>query len=155
DTKPGCIFCNVNRSNGFDVILEEGNVVVFRDRDPSAREHLLVVPLNHIESVKELEQEDIPLIQEMKAAGHRALDSLPIQFPPEMRRLGFHIPPATSVYHLHLHVHGLPYKSTYRKMKYPIVEGRNGNTKGFSWFVEADQSISILRNGKKIDVLPC
>lgn len=65
DTKPGCIFCNVDSSKGFDIVLEvsrshqnqfnradhdskEGNVVVFRDRNPAAREHLLVVPLNHI-----------------------------------------------------------------------------------------------------------
>ena len=70
-------------------------------------------------------------------------------------RLGFHIPPFNSVMHLHLHAHGLPYKSLYRRAKYPIAAGGPRKKKGLSWFVEITQAIRILEDGGKIGVLPC
>jgi len=155
DVKPGCIFCDVDRSHGFDIVLEEGEVVVFRDRNPAAKEHLLAIPINHIDSVKDLTREHLPLVRDLENAGHRALDSGSTYFPPEMRRLGFHIPPANSVDHLHLHIHGLPYKSLYRRLKYPVVKGTHGKAKGFSWFVEISQAKVILERGGKIGILPC
>ncbi|GJJ08301.1 hypothetical protein Clacol_002512 [Clathrus columnatus] len=63
----------------------EGNVVVFKDRSPSAQQHLLVTPLNHLDGVKELSAEHVPLLQEMEAAGNRALDKLSDAYPPEKR----------------------------------------------------------------------
>ena len=39
------------------------------------------------------------------------------------------------------------------KLKYPISKG--SEPKGFSWFVEVDQAIEILQQGKTIGVLPC
>lgn len=68
--------------------------------------------------------------------------------------MGFHIPPFNSVNHLHLHVHALPYRGI-RKFEWPVSKGKNGKTKGFSWFVEVDQVIEILRQGKTVGVFPC
>lgn len=69
-------------------------------------------------------------------------------------RMGFHIPPFNSVNHLHLHLHALPYRGAF-KLEYPISKGKNGKSKGFSWFVEVDQAIEILQRGKTIGVFPC
>lgn len=71
------------------------------------------------------------------------------------RSLGFHIPPYTSVDHIHLHAQGLPFKSTLRKWKYPIVPGSKDRDKGLSWFVEAEQAVQILSKGRKVGILPC
>lgn len=70
-------------------------------------------------------------------------------------RLGFHIPPYNSVDHLHLHAHGLPYKSPWRRAKYPFAPGQKGKEKGFSWFVEVEQAIRILESGRSVGVMPC
>ncbi|KAF8591123.1 HIT-like protein [Ramaria rubella] len=154
ETKP-CVFCNItNRPGSFDIFSKDSQMVVFRDRNPAAKVHLLVVPMRHISSVKSLQQEHVPLLKDMELAGHKALDAIGNSMP-DGRRLGFHIPPFYSVAHLHLHVHGLPYKSLYRRVKYPIVPGERGKCKGLSWFVEIGQAIDILERGGEIGILPC
>ena len=70
-------------------------------------------------------------------------------------RMGFHIAPFHSVEHLHLHVHGLPYRSPWRAAKYPVIAGHGTLTKGFSWFVEIEQAIQIVKSRKAVQILPC
>jgi len=83
-----------------------------------------------------------------------------------MARFGFHIPPFTSVSHLHLHAFSMPFKSSYRKLEYrqsPIGAHANAvddrqpkkHSKGFAWFVEVEQAISILEKQGKIGVWSC
>ncbi|KAI0635857.1 HIT-like protein [Trametes polyzona] len=148
-----CIFCGASKENGFNVVWENEHYTVFTDINPSAQHHLQIVPKAHIESVKSLGKDDVHMVREMLEIGHEVLDNLNV--PPNLRRLGFHIPPYISVTHLHMHVQALPYRSLMRRLKYPIVRGRSGRAKGFSWFVEADQAIRILEQGSHIRILPC
>lgn len=151
-SKP-CIFCHVSPNNGFDVVWEDKDFIAFHDYRPAAEQHLQVIPKSHIGSVKDLEKADAKLVRSMEEIGHKLLDDIGVM--PSMRRMGFHIPPYNSVNHLHLHVHGLPYKSFVKSAKYPIVNGRGSNQKGFSWFVEAGQAIRILEGGERVGVFPC
>ena len=41
------------------------------------------------------------------------------------------------------------------KLEYPTSKGKDGKSKGFSWFVEVDQAIEILQQGKTVGVFPC
>jgi hypothetical protein len=70
---------------------------------------------------------------------------------PSTPKLGFHIPPFSSVPHLHLHV--LAGKSTFLgRFKYRIsISDRDGRVgKGWSWFVTTDQVEAILRRGDSV-----
>jgi len=116
-----------------------------------ASTHLLVIPREHIESVKSLGREDVELVNAMRGAGNEALTLLKV--PTDQRLFGFHIPPATSVAHLHLHCFGLPFNNTLCRLKYPVVERKNG-TKGFSWFAEVSQVIRTLGRGQRVRVWP-
>ncbi|KAI0259091.1 HIT-like protein [Gloeopeniophorella convolvens] len=148
-----CVFCDVSRENGFAIVYEDEEFVVFKDRRPAALHHLLVIPRRHIGSVKALSKEDLPLVQDMERMGHARLDDLKV--PVDSRRLGFHIPPFNSINHLHLHVLGLPFRNWYIGGKYPLRDGSNGRTKGWTWFVEVSQVRRILGEGGAVKVKSC
>ncbi|CAL1716150.1 unnamed protein product [Somion occarium] len=141
-----CTFCNVSKSNGFDVVWEDDHFVAFRDHNPAAEHHFLVIPKEHVGTVKTLTKSDVDMVQRLVKIGHTLLSDHNV--PENQRRLGFHIPPFSSVPHLHLHAQGLPYRSLFRKMKYAVATGRKARDKGFSWFVEAEQEIRILGKGQ-------
>ncbi|KAH8100804.1 HIT-like protein [Cristinia sonorae] len=148
-----CIFCNVTRERGFDIVFEDTEFIAFKDHNPSAVQHFLVIPRQHIATVKTLDKQDSLLVQRMADVANSALDQFGVEY--NLRRLGFHIPPFNSVQHLHLHAHGLPYKSLLRSMKYIVSPGSKTRNKGFSWFVHVEQAIQILERGQRIGVLPC
>jgi len=51
-----CIFCKIiNKEQKADIIYEDNDFVVFKDINPKAEMHLLVVPKKHIESLNNLE----------------------------------------------------------------------------------------------------
>ena len=55
-----CIFCKIiNGDFGTEFVLENDFIVVFKDINPKAKHHLLVVPKKHVESLNELEDEKI------------------------------------------------------------------------------------------------
>lgn len=71
-------------------------------------------------------------------------------------KMGFHIPPFSSVHHLHLHVLVEPYNLR-GKLKYPLSRSSRGTSKGvdqvgkgISWFVGIDQAVGILQRGGTI-----
>lgn len=51
-----CLFCKiVNREVASEFLFEDDNYVVFRDINPAAPVHLLLVPKTHIRSVNDIE----------------------------------------------------------------------------------------------------
>lgn len=63
-------------------------------------------------------------------------------------KLGFHIPPMSSVHHLHMHVLVPPF-TLLGKVQYPVRMGEDGGKK-WTWFVTPSQVVSILENGGTI-----
>ncbi|KAJ7578660.1 HIT-like protein [Mycena floridula] len=147
-----CVFCHVSTDNGFNIVFQDESFFAFLDKKPASQHHIQIIPKAHIDSAKALAKTDAVLVRSMEKIGHRILDDLDV--PHSMRKMGFHIPPFNSVQHLHLHVQGLPYNHGYKRTKYIIRNGHGSNSKGFSWFVEVQQAIRILENGKRITVLP-
>ena len=57
-----CIFCKIiNGDFGTEFVLENEYAVVFKDINPKADTHLLVVPRLHVESLNELNDEELLL----------------------------------------------------------------------------------------------
>lgn len=61
-----CVFCQIiNKDIPADIVFENERVIAFKDINPKAEVHLLIVPKKHIESVNDLEGQDGELIAEM------------------------------------------------------------------------------------------
>lgn len=61
-----CIFCKIIEGKiPAELLYEDGQVVVFQDIHPKAEIHLLLVPRDHIPSLKELETKHEKLISHM------------------------------------------------------------------------------------------
>ena len=129
-----CVFCSINEKQGPNRIrFQDEKYLVFEDINPSAATHFLVVPKNHIDTVNNLTSLDTQMVREMYEVGVTVLKKEGVK---DMI-LGFHIPPFTSIPHLHLHAIGLPFKNFWRSMKYP----RELKT---PWFINAQEYIAKL-----------
>ena len=54
-----CLFCKiVNRELPSEFLYEDDDFVVFKDINPAAPVHLLLVPKKHIRSINDLQEED-------------------------------------------------------------------------------------------------
>ncbi|HEY78771.1 MAG TPA: histidine triad nucleotide-binding protein [Dehalococcoidia bacterium] len=61
-----CIFCKiVNGEIPSDIVYRDEEVFAFRDINPQAPVHILVVPVRHIASLAELTETDAPLVGHM------------------------------------------------------------------------------------------
>ncbi|WVQ97204.1 hypothetical protein IAU59_004314 [Kwoniella sp. CBS 9459] len=205
----GCVFCDVSTERGFNVCYEDDKLIAFHDRTPRAKVHLLIIPREHIvSSVRDLTRDHIPLLRSMTAlattlvpptsslsnspststtissapagAAAAASTTMTTTTPVKPPKMGFHIPPFSSVPHLHLHV--FSGKHTFiGKFKYPIsttssspsshshshghrakdrneytsgvrdkVGGGTATKKGLGWFVTPDQVEQILLDGGRV-----
>ncbi len=61
-----CLFCKIiNKEVSSNIAYEDNDVLVFKDIDPKATVHLLIVPKKHIESINHLEEEDKKIISSL------------------------------------------------------------------------------------------
>lgn len=105
--KPGCIFCKIVAGTAPSrKVFEDDRVLAFWDIKPRAKVHVLVIPKQHVESMRELES----LPMESRAALLSAC--LKVARDQGLTEAGFRIitnageDAHQSVFHLHFHVVG-------------------------------------------------
>ncbi|XP_023128186.1 adenosine 5'-monophosphoramidase HINT3-like isoform X1 [Amphiprion ocellaris] len=102
-----CLLLAETKANDQDeeaeIMKENNELVCFKDIDPAAPHHYLVVPKRHIYSCFSLHKGHICLVERMAEMGKAVLREQGIT-DMKVARLGFHMPPYISVGHLHLHV---------------------------------------------------
>jgi histidine triad (HIT) family protein len=69
-----CLFCKIGaREIPADIVHESDNVVAFRDINPQAPTHILLIPKDHIESVAVVTGSHVKLLAELiESATHLA-----------------------------------------------------------------------------------
>ena len=61
-----CLFCQISSGEtATEFIFENDTLVVFKDINPAAPVHLLIVPKKHIRSINDLTEADQPILSEM------------------------------------------------------------------------------------------
>ena len=61
-----CLFCNISKGQtATEILFENDTLVVFKDINPHAPVHLLIVPKKHIRSINDLTDDERPILGEM------------------------------------------------------------------------------------------
>jgi histidine triad (HIT) family protein len=61
-----CLFCRiVKKEVGTDIVEERPTAIAFRDINPQAPVHVLVVPKEHISSIKDLDEEECGILADI------------------------------------------------------------------------------------------
>ncbi len=61
-----CLFCQIaNHKQKADIVYENEELIVFKDINPEALIHLLIVPKKHIKSINELVGKDKDLVSQI------------------------------------------------------------------------------------------
>lgn len=98
-----CIFCKIiNGDFNTEFIYENDYVVVFKDINPKAPIHLLIVPKVHVESLNELE--DKALMGELLQAVKDVTKKIGLKSYKTLINTGKEA--GQEVFHLHVHVLG-------------------------------------------------
>jgi histidine triad (HIT) family protein len=98
-----CLFCKIiNKEASSDIIYEDDKFLAFKDINPKAPIHFLIIPKKHITSINHLQEEDKVLIGELiflakKIAEEKNLDGYQLHI--NVGRNGGQV-----VDHLHLHL---------------------------------------------------
>ena len=102
-----CIFCRIISGDiPSDILYQDEQVVAFRDINPKAPVHLLLVPRKHIESVAELSEDEASIMGHLVAVANRLAREAGIS--DKGYRLVVNSGPegGQEVPHLHLHLLG-------------------------------------------------
>ena len=102
-----CLFCRIlNGDIPADIIFESETAIGFRDINPQAPTHVLIIPRKHISTINDLEDDDKELVGELHlAAKHIAADE-------GLSESGYRVVmncnegAGQSVFHIHLHLLG-------------------------------------------------
>lgn len=102
-----CLFCKiVDKTIPAEIVFEDEQLLIFRDIQPQAPEHLLVIPKKHIATINDLTVEDEALIGHMVLSAKKIATEL--GFSESGYRLNFNCNEqgGQTVYHIHLHMLG-------------------------------------------------
>jgi histidine triad (HIT) family protein len=102
-----CIFCKIiNKELDADIVYEDDKVVAFKDINPAAPVHILIVPRKHIPTLLDLEKDDAALV------GHLHLVANEVARAFKLAKKGYRLvincgaDAGQIVFHLHLHLLG-------------------------------------------------
>lgn len=102
-----CLFCKiVSGEISCDKLYENDKLVAFRDIDPQAPTHILVIPKKHIRSINELEISDQNLAGEILLAAKEIASIENIESSGYRTIFNTNSDGGQTVYHIHMHVMG-------------------------------------------------
>ena len=102
-----CLFCKmVSGEIKPDIVFEDDEVLAFRDVNPQAPMHVLVIPKTHISTVNDLTPEHTGLVGRLYLAAQKIAADEGVAGPGYRLVMNCNAEAGQSVYHIHLHVLG-------------------------------------------------
>lgn len=102
-----CIFCKIAAGEmSADMVREDDRVVAFRDVNPQAPTHILVIPRKHIPSVNRLDDADASLVGDLYLAARDIAAEEGVADDGYRLVMNTGEGAGQSVFHIHLHLLG-------------------------------------------------
>ena len=102
-----CLFCKmVAREIEPDVVYEDDDVLAFRDINPQAPVHVLIIPKRHISTLNDLQPSDAELIGKLSLAAARVASQEGIAEDGYRTLINTNREGGQVVFHVHMHLMG-------------------------------------------------
>lgn len=102
-----CLFCKmVTGDIRPDVVFEDDEVLAFRDLNPQAPTHVLLIPKAHIPTTNDLDGDNVGIVGRLYLAAKQIAADEGIAEPGYRMVMNCNPGAGQSVYHLHLHLLG-------------------------------------------------
>ena len=102
-----CIFCKIAAGDiPADKVLEQDGLVAFRDLNPQAPTHLLIIPKEHIRTMNDLESDHSELVGKLFMAARDLAEQEGISEEGYRVVMNCNRAGGQAVYHIHLHLLG-------------------------------------------------
>jgi histidine triad (HIT) family protein len=106
-SKQDCLFCKIVAGDiPADIVFESDSAVAFRDINPQAPTHVLVIPRRHISTINDLGDEDRSLVGDLYLAAKAIAAEEGIADSGYRAVMNCNEGAGQSVFHIHLHVLG-------------------------------------------------
>jgi len=104
---PDCLFCKIVAGEiPADLVAESGRTIAFRDINPQAPTHVLVIPREHYPELATMGAADGELLAEVVAQAHRVAEAEGIASSGYRVVVNTGIEAGQTVFHAHAHVLG-------------------------------------------------
>ena len=106
-TDEDCLFCKISAGEiPADIVYENENVVAFRDINPQAPTHVLIIPREHIATINELSADDSGVVSKLFLAAAAIARNEGIADDGYRVTMNCNAAAGQTVFHLHLHLLG-------------------------------------------------
>jgi histidine triad (HIT) family protein len=102
-----CLFCKILAGDiPADIVYESESAIAFRDINPQAPTHVLVIPRKHIATINEIEEADRELVGDLYLAAQEIAAEQGMAESGYRAVMNCNEGAGQSVFHIHLHVLG-------------------------------------------------
>lgn len=106
-TDSDCLFCKIIAGDiDADTVFESDDVIAFRDINPQAPTHVLIIPKRHISTINDLEDNDADIVGRLLLAAKSIAAQEGIADPGYRTVMNCNEAAGQSVFHIHLHLLG-------------------------------------------------
>ena len=102
-----CLFCKILSGDiPAEIIYESASAIAFRDINPQASTHVLIIPRKHIATINEIEEEDEALVGSLYSAAREIAAAEGIAEDGYRAVMNCNEGAGQTVFHIHLHLLG-------------------------------------------------
>ena len=106
-TETDCLFCRIASGEAdADIVLENDGVLAFRDINPQAPTHVLIIPRKHVPTLNDLSGQDVDDIGAMLLAAAEVAKQDGVAEDGYRVAMNCNTLAGQSVFHVHLHLLG-------------------------------------------------